>query len=396
MTRKLESKKPGRLEALELRSGEKVVDIAEFRRGRGIEIEVPKTTDLESVRGALIGDFAVLMYGDSRKGITAKTVDTSDLEREKTWSGSRLEKLLGGEPSKFTDDAVLMAAAESATRSKKAEERKKKGTKKSDKKKGKKKRKTNTSPTLVTGIDEQTLRKVHRELARDFAPDDPTILSVIRGVEERLQVSLYDAELPPGLEREWQDLTRSGFARDLRTLGLPYQGMKGRGHRVPNRERARNGRRGARCEKGQLKVSRKGYTRKGYTTKDGTRVPVTRVPPSVYCIDDRGEPGRGKDIVPGGVERGGLYGYHVADSETKRRKCLRTCIKKDGYSKCRHRLQYLLVVGKNEWTKKQLATVRKDLDYLVRNYGGGKKDRKPNATVDSAEAKRLKNALISM
>jgi hypothetical protein len=123
--------------------------------------------------------------------------------------------------------------------------------------------------------------------------------------------------------------------------------------------------RAKKCPPGQ--ISRDGYTRKGYTRKDGTRVKPTKVPAS--CIPDRGEPGKGKDIVPE-LREGKLGGPgYLKKSAKARHAILNKCVKKYGYISCLRSLQYLLVLGKNEWSKSQLDKVRADMKWLEKTHG---------------------------
>jgi len=123
--------------------------------------------------------------------------------------------------------------------------------------------------------------------------------------------------------------------------------------------------RAKKCPPGQ--ISRDGYTRKGYTRKDGTRVKPTKVPAS--CITDRGEKGKGKDIVPE-LREGKLGGPgYLKKSAKERHKILNKCVKKYGYISCLRSLQYLLVLGKNEWSKAQLNKVRADMKWIEKTHG---------------------------
>lgn len=129
------------------------------------------------------------------------------------------------------------------------------------------------------------------------------------------------------------------------------------------------------CPPGQIR-------RKGYRRKDGTYVKST-------CIEDRGAPGKGPDIIP--IEHEGKLGGpgYLEKSERTRHGLLNKCVKKWGYKSCLGSINALGVFGKREFSKTQKRKIDKDRDYLVNKFGLGSGDRENNPAI-----RRRKNSLL--
>lgn len=120
------------------------------------------------------------------------------------------------------------------------------------------------------------------------------------------------------------------------------------------------------CPPGQIR--RKGYRRKGYKRDDGTYVDPTYVPPT--CIEDRGAPGKGPDVVQITHEgKLGGPGYLKKSAKTRHR-LLGRCVSKHGYRSCLGSINALAVLGKREFSQADKKKLEHDRDWLVEKYGG--------------------------
>ena len=154
------------------------------------------------------------------------------------------------------------------------------------------------------------------------------------------------------------------------------------------------------CPPGEIR--RKGYKRRGYTTDEGTRVAATTVPSA--CIEDRGAPGKGPDVIEITHEgKLGGAGYLKKSAKT-RHGLLDKCVSGWGYQSCLDSLNAMAVFGKRTWTKEQLDKVDQDRDWLVKKYGGpGSFSRAANhgdsfevgRHANPKEIRRLKNRLMN-
>lgn len=119
-------------------------------------------------------------------------------------------------------------------------------------------------------------------------------------------------------------------------------------------------------------VHKKGFRRKGYRRKDGTYVKSAVVKPAVFKIEDRGSPGRGKQLFK--VKRKGALsglGYAVRFSEADRRIALRKAVEKYGALSV-FRMLNVQVVFRNTATEWGRIENRKrfeaDMDFVERNF----------------------------
>lgn len=122
------------------------------------------------------------------------------------------------------------------------------------------------------------------------------------------------------------------------------------------------------CPKGQVSVTRKGYTR-----KDGTRVKG-----STFCIEDQGKPGKTSRGAKGGpyadeepwIEREGKLGGpgYTKKKQKDRRNILRSCVKKYDYRSCLGSLMVLL--RSSEIKGKTRKTIESDKKWLMKEFGG--------------------------
>ncbi len=169
--------------------------------------------------------------------------------------------------------------------------------------------------------------------------------------------------------------------------------------RKKSKRRKGSGRGG--CPPGQIR--RKGYRRKGYTTAEGTRVPPTTVPSA--CIEDRGAPGKGADVIP--ITHEGKLGGpgYLKKSAKKRHEILAACVRGWGYESCLGSINALGVFGKREFSDAQKRKIDQDRDWLVKHYGAGSKAANPETVEEEAfvvegrtpnpkRIRRLRNSLL--
>lgn len=123
----------------------------------------------------------------------------------------------------------------------------------------------------------------------------------------------------------------------------------------------------AKCRKGEIKVSRSGYTR-----VDGTRVSAT-----TFCAPDRGAPGRGPDIIP--TPRPGSLGGpgYTSKSAEARHRILRKHVRDHGYASTIATLQSRINLGHRTMGKKALAVFESDKRWAQRTFSG-KSGRNPH------------------
>lgn len=130
------------------------------------------------------------------------------------------------------------------------------------------------------------------------------------------------------------------------------------------------------CSKG--KILRDGYYRRSYVISKGpakgTRVKKTYVPPT--CIEDRGKPGKGPDLIPEFKTPGALrqFDYSIKDSSKERKKAIRKAIDKYGKNKIIRHLVVVATYHKNT-NPSYYNKFKKDEDY-ARDYGGKKQKKK--------------------
>lgn len=102
----------------------------------------------------------------------------------------------------------------------------------------------------------------------------------------------------------------------------------------------------SRCPNGMLGVKKKGYHRREYTKKSGTSVKATDIRPTSFCIEDLGEVGRGRKVIPP-LKKGSLGGKgFFSRTEKARRKHEVELAKKLGEKKVAGKLRAVGVFQK--------------------------------------------------